>query len=67
MRWRLTYACLYSPTTRVPTLVGNLVKKLQIVQNEAVKVISRAFWTVTTPREPLHQLLTIFPMDLQYD
>jgi len=40
-----------------------LVKKLQTVQNEAVKVISGAFCTM--PREPLHQLLTILPMDLR--
>jgi hypothetical protein len=41
------------------------VSKLQRVQNEAVKVISGTFRT--TPREPLHQLFTILPMDLRLD
>ena len=40
-----------------------LVKKLQIVQNDVVKVMSGTF--CTTPREPLHQLLNILPMDLR--
>jgi hypothetical protein len=40
-----------------------LVRKLQIVQNDAVKLISGTFRT--TPREPLHQLLNILPMDLR--
>jgi len=42
-----------------------LVKRLQTVQNEATKIISGTFRT--TPREPLHQLLNIFPMDLRLD
>jgi hypothetical protein len=40
-----------------------LVRKLQVVQNEAIKIISGAFRT--TPREPLHHLLNIFPIDLR--
>ncbi|KAH9967010.1 hypothetical protein BJV74DRAFT_799508 [Russula compacta] len=39
-----------------------LVKKLQTVQNEAVRIIVGAF--CTAPHEPLHQLLFILPMDL---
>jgi len=40
-----------------------LVKKLQVIQNEAVRVIAGAFHT--TPCELLHQLLTILPVDLR--
>ncbi len=41
-----------------------LVKKPQVVQNEAVKVISGVF--PTTPRKsPAHHLLNIFPFDLR--
>ncbi len=40
-----------------------MVKKLQTVQNEAVRVIAGAFHTA--PHEPLHQLLTILLMDLR--
>jgi hypothetical protein len=42
-----------------------LVKQLQMVQNKAVRVIAGAF--CTTPREPLHQLLTILPMDVRLE
>ena len=55
----LTYGCQLWYTGKQVTLV----KKLQTVQNEAVRVISGTFRT--TPREPLHQLLTILPMDLR--
>jgi hypothetical protein len=41
------------------------VRKLQTVQNEAVRVISGSFRTA--PREPLHQLLSILPIDLRLD
>ena len=34
-----------------------------MVQNEAVRLISGTFRT--TPRDPLHQLLNILPMDLR--
>src|SRR5258708_29461752 len=55
----LTYSCQLWYTGKQVTLV----KKLQMVQNEAVRVIAGAFRT--TPREPLHQLLSILPMDLR--
>jgi hypothetical protein len=54
----LTYGCQLWYTGKQKTLV----RKLQVVQNEAVKVISGAFRT--TPRDPLHQLLNIFPINL---
>jgi hypothetical protein len=57
----LTYGCQLWYTGKQKTLV----KKLQTVQNDAVRIISGAFRT--TPREPLHQLLTILPMDLRLD
>ena len=54
----LTYGCqLWFHGKQV-----TLVKKLQIVQNKAIKIISGTF--CTTPCEPLHQLLSILPMDL---
>ena len=55
----LTYGCQLWYTGKQVTLV----KKLQVVQNDAVKLISGTFRT--TPREPLHQLLNILPMDLR--
>ena len=55
----LTYGCqLWFQGKQV-----TLVKKLQMVQNEAVKVISGTF--CTTPCKPLHQLLSVLPMDLR--
>ena len=55
----LTYGCQLWYTGKQVTLV----KKLQVVQNDAVRIISGTFRT--TPREPLHQLLSILPMDLR--
>src|SRR5258708_29714566 len=55
----LTYGCQLWYTGKQVTLV----KKLQMVQNNAVRVIAGAF--CTTPHEPLHQLLSILPMDLR--
>ena len=55
----LTYGCQLWFTGKQVTLV----KKLQTVQNEAVRVIAGAF--CTAPHEPLHQLLTILLMDLR--
>jgi hypothetical protein len=55
----LTYGCQLWFTGKQKMLV----KKLQVVQNEAVKTISGAF--CTTPREPLHHLLNVFPIDLR--
>jgi hypothetical protein len=57
----LTYGCQLWYTGKQKMLV----KKLQTVQNDVVRIISGAFRT--TPRELLHQLLTILPMDLRLD
>jgi hypothetical protein len=57
----LTYGCQLWYTGKQVTLI----RKLQIVQNDAVKLILGTFRT--TPREPLHQLLNILPMDLRLD
>ena len=55
----LTYGCqLWYTGKQVP-----LVLKLQRVQNEAVRVISGSF--SMAPRDPLHQILSIHPMDLR--
>ena len=55
----LTYGCqLWFKGKQV-----TLVKKLQTVQNDAVRIMTGTFRT--TPREPLHQLLNILPMDLR--
>ena len=55
----LTYGCQLWFTNKQKTLV----QKLQTVQNKAVRVIVGAFHTA--PHEPLHQLLSILPMDLR--
>ncbi len=55
----LTYGCQLWYTGKQVTLV----KKLQIVQNEVVRLISGTFRT--TPCDPLHQLLNILPVDLR--
>ena len=55
----LTYGCQLWFTGKQITLT----KKLQTVQNEAVKIISGTFRT--TLREPLHQLLNILPMRMR--
>jgi len=68
-RWRLAYNAICLPVLTYGCQLWytgkqkGLVQRLQIVQNEAVKVISGAFRTA--PREPLHQLLSILPMDLR--
>jgi hypothetical protein len=54
----LTYGCQLWFTGKQKTLI----RKLQVVQNKAIKIISGAFRT--TPREMLHHLLNIFPNDL---
>jgi len=70
-RWRLAYNAICLPVLTYGCQLWytgqqkGLVKKLQLVQNEAVRVIAGAFRT--TPRESLHQLLTILPMDLRLD
>jgi hypothetical protein len=68
-RWRLAYNAICLPVLTYGCQLWftgkqvTLVKKLQIVQNNAVKLISGTFHT--TPREPLHQLLNVLPMDLR--
>jgi Reverse transcriptase (RNA-dependent DNA polymerase) len=68
-RWRLAYnaICLlvltYGSQLWFTGKQVTLVKKLQVVQNDTVRLISGTFRT--TPREPLHQLLNILPMDLR--
>jgi Reverse transcriptase (RNA-dependent DNA polymerase) len=68
-RWRLAYnaICLtvltYGCQLWYKGKQVKLVKKLQTVQNDTVRLISGTFQT--TPREPLHQLLNILPMDLR--
>ena len=68
-RWRLAYNAICLPVLTYGCQLWytgkqvGLVKKLQVVQNDAVRLISGTFRT--TPREPLHQLLNILPMDLR--
>jgi ribonuclease HI len=68
-RWRIAYNAICLPVLTYGCQLwftgkqAGLVKKLQTVQNDAVRVITGAFRT--TPREPLHQLLTILPMNLR--
>src|SRR6266852_6252451 len=70
-RWKLAYNAICLPVLIYGCQLWykgkqvTLVKKLQTVQNDAVKAIAGAFRTV--PHEPLHQLLNIFPMDLKLD
>src|SRR5882757_509047 len=67
-KWRLAYNAICLPVLTYGCQLWysgkqvGLVKKLQIVQNDAVKLILGTFQT--TPHEPLHQLLNILPMDL---
>ena len=67
--WRLAYNAICLPVLTYGCQLWYsgkqvmLVKKLQMVQNDAVKIILGTFRT--TPQEPLHQLLTILPMDLR--
>jgi hypothetical protein len=70
-KWRLVYNAICLPVLTYGCQLWyrgkqiGLVKKLQTVQNEAVRIISGTFRT--TPRDPLHQLLTILPMDLRLE
>src|SRR5258708_29304779 len=67
-QWRLAYNAICLPVLTYGCQLWytgkqkGLVKMLQVVQNEAVRVISGAFHT--TPREPLHQLLNVPPINL---
>jgi hypothetical protein len=68
-RWRLAYNAICLPVLTYGCQLWfkgkqvTLVKKLQTVQNDAVRLISGTFRT--TPRDPLHQLLNILPMNLR--
>jgi hypothetical protein len=70
-KWRLEYNAICLPILTYGCQLWymgkqvTLVKKLQTVQNEAVRIISGTFRT--TPREPLHQLLSIFPINFCLD
>ena len=55
----LTYGCQLWYTGQQKTLV----KKLQAVQNEGIRIIAGAFRTA--PREALHEHLRIFPMHIR--
>ena len=55
----LTYGCQLWFTGQQKTLI----KKLQVVQNEGVKIIAGAFRTA--PRDALHEHLRIFPMHIR--
>jgi hypothetical protein len=67
-QWRLAYNAICSPVLTYSCQLWfaskqkGLVKKLQVVQNEVVRIISGTF--CTTLREPLHQMLNVFPVDL---
>ena len=67
--WRLAYNAICLPVLMYGCQLWftgkqvTLVKKLQTVQNDAVKIMTGTFRT--TPREPLHQLLNILPMKLR--
>jgi Reverse transcriptase (RNA-dependent DNA polymerase) len=70
-KWRLVYNAICLPVLTYSCRLWytgkqqGLVKQLQTVQNKAVRVIAGAF--CTTPCEPLHQLLTILPMDIRLE
>lgn len=70
-KWRLAYIAICLPVLTYGCQLWyrgkqvTLVKKLQTVQNDAVRIITGTFRT--TPREPLHQLLTILPMKQRLD
>ena len=67
--WRLAYSAICLPVLTYGCQLWfrgkqvTLVKKLQVVQNDAIRIISGTFRT--TPRDPLHHLLTILPMKLR--
>jgi hypothetical protein len=68
-QWRLAYNAICLPVLTYGCQLWytgkqkKLANKLQVVQNEGVRLIAGAFRT--TPREPLHQLFNILPIDLR--
>ena len=68
-QWRLVYNAICLPVLTYGCQLWytgkqkKLANKLQVVQNEGVRLIAGAFRT--TPREPLQQLFNILPMALR--
>ena len=68
-QWRLAYNAICLPVLTYGCQLWytgkqkKLTNKLQVVQNEGVRLIAGAFRT--TPREPLQQLFNILPIDLR--
>jgi hypothetical protein len=68
-QWRLAYNAICLPVLTYGCQLWytgkqkKLAHKLQVVQNEGVRLIAGAFRT--TPREPLQQLFNILPIDLR--
>ena len=68
-QWRLAYNAICLPVLTYGCQLWytgkqkKLAHKLQVVQNEGIKLIAGAFRT--TPREPLQQLFNVLPMDLR--
>jgi hypothetical protein len=70
-QWRLAYNAICLPVLTYGCQLwykgkqASFVRKLQTVQNEAVRIISGSFRTA--PHEPLQQLLSILPIDLRLE
>ena len=68
-QWRLAYNAICLPVLTYGCqlwFTGKqkvLVKKLQMVQNEVVRIMTGMFCTM--PQDPLHQLMTIYPMKIR--
>ena len=68
-QWRLAYNAICLPVLTYGCQLWykgkqkKLAEKLQVVQNEGVRLIAGAF--KTSPREPLQQLLNILPITLR--
>jgi hypothetical protein len=68
-QWRLAYNAICLPVLTYGCQLWytgkqkKLAHKLQVVQNEGVRLIAGAF--KTAPREPLHQMFNILPIDLR--
>jgi hypothetical protein len=68
-QWRLAYNAICLPVLTYGCQLWytgkqkKLANKLQVVQNEGVRLIAGTFRT--TPREPLQQLFNILPIDLR--
>jgi hypothetical protein len=64
--WRLAYSSICIPVLTYGCQLWfrgkqvTLVRKLQVIQNEEIRIISGIF--CTAPQDPLHHLLNILPM-----